>query len=288
MEWYFAIDGVTNGPFDAEAMKQLFREGKIGPKTSVWSAETGDWVQFNTTALQASAGPPPPPGPARPPMPPPAALESRQTSPADHQQPAPSPTLPSRVYDNGGLGRAVCIALGIGMFVSLISSGIIFKASGAQAKYDMAMLLESEAVVNTTLIIASVTAILFLIWLYRQTSNVWARKGRQSITPGWAIGWWFVPIMWFFKPLEAVLNVYDGVGAPQKDRWIVYLWWTLFWGSLVYVALSMGYLQQRIDTLDRAQSYAMWSAIYYAIDAGTAYALLNIVKSIGAMDKNSK
>ena len=29
LEWYFAIDGVTNGPFDAEAMKQLFREGKI-------------------------------------------------------------------------------------------------------------------------------------------------------------------------------------------------------------------------------------------------------------------
>ena len=66
LEWYFAIDGVTNGPFDAEAMKQLFREGKIGPKTSVWSAETGDWVQFNTTALQASAGPPPPPRPRAP------------------------------------------------------------------------------------------------------------------------------------------------------------------------------------------------------------------------------
>ena len=279
MEWYFAIDGVTNGPFDAEAMKQLFREGKIGPKTTVWSAETGDWVQFNTTALQASAGPPPPPGRVPPPIPPVAQLPPQHSA---------ARTAVYRRYDNAGLSWAVRVFLGLGMFLSFVFAGLIVKANGAQAKYDMAVFLDSDIITNIAAVVALITGILFLIWLYRETSNLWATKGGQSITPGWAVGWWFVPIMWFFKPLEAVLNVYDGVGAPQKDRWTVYLWWTLFWGSLAYVALSMGYLQQRIDTLDKAQSYAVWSAIYYAIDAGTAYALLSIVKSIGAMDKNSK
>lgn len=53
------------------------------------------------------------------------------------------------------------------------------------------------------------TIVLFLIWLYRAHKNLASLKPTHlQFTPGWAVGWWFVPFLNLVKPYQAVREVW--------------------------------------------------------------------------------
>ena len=82
--------------------------------------------------------------------------------------------------------------------------------------------------------------VFFLLWLYRCYKNLPALKaGRTEYTPGWAVGWWFVPFANLVKPFGAVRDLWNesdpdfdpemnfmslSVGTPT----LLYWWWA-FW-----------------------------------------------------------
>ena len=83
-----------------------------------------------------------------------------------------------------------------------------------------------------------VSAILFLIsavfvsmWIYRAHANLRdANVEGTTITPGWSVVWFFVPIAGLFKPFEAMRelwNASDGTDsklAPDQMK----IWWGAF------------------------------------------------------------
>jgi hypothetical protein len=86
-----------------------------------------------------------------------------------------------------------------------------------------------------------VAAILFLIWIYRAHKNLKSLNVTDlRYTPGWAIGWFFVPIMSFFRPYQVVSEINKAsdpnMGASiDSTSWknvatspIVGLWWAFF------------------------------------------------------------
>jgi hypothetical protein len=42
------------------------------------------------------------------------------------------------------------------------------------------------------------------VWIYRANANAHALGGDLSVSPGWAVGWFFVPIACLFKPYLAM------------------------------------------------------------------------------------
>jgi len=74
MRWYYARDGVQEGPVDEDGLRELARNGKLDPGDLVWNEDLGeDWVEASTVpditfggppAEAAGAAPPPPPAPA--------------------------------------------------------------------------------------------------------------------------------------------------------------------------------------------------------------------------------
>ena len=84
------------------------------------------------------------------------------------------------------------------------------------------------------------TIVFFLIWQYRAVSNLSALKARNlEFSPGWAVGWWFVPFANLVKPFQAMRELWNesdpdydadlgflsgSVGAPM----IMGFWWA-FW-----------------------------------------------------------
>lgn len=51
----------------------------------------------------------------------------------------------------------------------------------------------------------AVTAVLFLMWLFRVYKNLPPlRAANLEFTPGWAIGWWFIPFANLVKPFQVV------------------------------------------------------------------------------------
>ena len=49
------------------------------------------------------------------------------------------------------------------------------------------------------------TAVLFLMWLFRVYKNLPSlRAANLEFTPGWAVGWWFIPFANLVKPFQVV------------------------------------------------------------------------------------
>jgi len=78
-----------------------------------------------------------------------------------------------------------------------------------------------------------VSIVLVALWIYRANANAHAIGGDLTITPGWAVGWYFVPFANLVKPYEAMKETWlashfgSNWGAGEATdllRW----WWGLW------------------------------------------------------------
>jgi len=90
-----------------------------------------------------------------------------------------------------------------------------------------------------------VVLVLFCIWTYRANHN--ARQlgaPDMQFTPGWAVGWYFIPIANLWKPYQAMREIWQASANPahwqQQPRGpILPLWWTLLLLSNVISTASL-------------------------------------------------
>jgi hypothetical protein len=108
------------------------------------------------------------------------------------------------------------------------------------------------------MLLAVPTAIALLAWLSRSVENappLWA--GTPTTSPRWAIGWWFVPIIWFVKPYQIVRDLHARLALPgaQGGTGFVLGWW-LASALSVLVFLPLQYLSATlaVGTGDEAMS----------------------------------
>lgn len=53
------------------------------------------------------------------------------------------------------------------------------------------------------------TVIVFLMWIHRATSNLQALKATTNeYSPGWAVGWWFIPFANLLKPFHVMRELW--------------------------------------------------------------------------------
>ena len=82
--------------------------------------------------------------------------------------------------------------------------------------------------------------VLFLVWVHRAYSNLSALKAQNlEFTPGWAVGWWFIPFLNLVRPFQVVREIYNE-SDPSVDPYtgfsyvpggtpmIIVLWWLTF------------------------------------------------------------
>lgn len=129
------------------------------------------------------------------------------------------------------------------------------------------------AIVNLLLLLSSI--VVFLMWVYRAYDNL-TKLGinRLSCTPGWAVGYWFVPIMSLFKPFVVMKEIWDETQAyilPEEDKhatkksYLVGAWWTFYLingiGSYAVVFATKGN-ESTPDGLMIATKAAMFSTVF--------------------------
>lgn len=128
------------------------------------------------------------------------------------------------------------------------------------------------------------TAILVLIWIHRANHN--ARQlgaADMRCTPGWAVGWYFVPIAWFWKPYQAMSEIWRASASPSDWRAapvspLLRWWWGLWlvpWG-LTIVELAAG------RPLDEASAETMKATelVGSVLDIPLALVLLAIIGAV--------
>ncbi len=127
--------------------------------------------------------------------------------------------------------------------------------------------------------------IFFLIWLYRAFSNLPALESRNlEFSPGWAVGWWFIPFANLVKPYRVMGELWNAsdsdfdpelflssqVGTPSIIGW----WWGLF-----IVGNIVGRISDAL--VNESLSFSLVALMIYCVLHGTAaYLILTIVRRI--------
>jgi hypothetical protein len=81
-------------------------------------------------------------------------------------------------------------------------------------------------------------AIAFIVWFHRAYTNAAGLTGQQlRWGTGWAVGAWFVPIMWWWRPKQIANDVWRAGDPNSKEnpQWnalpvpgMVHWWWALY------------------------------------------------------------
>jgi len=79
-----------------------------------------------------------------------------------------------------------------------------------------------------------ISGILILKWIYRANYNA-RQLGAQNMefTPGWSIGWYFIPIFTLWKPYQAMKEIWKASHEPNDwgsaKTSSILGWWWFFW-----------------------------------------------------------
>ena len=138
------------------------------------------------------------------------------------------------------------------------------------------------------------SAVTFLSWLHRAVKNLSALGARKiRFTPGWAVGWFFVPLMDLIRPYEAVTELWHASGpgirayepasraAPAPVRW----WWSLF---ILWVAtgrLGNQLSQATSSGVFEGQAAHLLMIVSYILEIPAA---ILAIRLIGAINQNQE
>ena len=137
-------------------------------------------------------------------------------------------------------------------------------------------------------VLGIITGITFLRWIYRTNKNLRALSGEQmAFTPGWCVGWYFIPLANLFKPYQVMNEIWHVSHENRAVTLSIVGWWWALW----LVSNFLGQLAFRFAMrADDAAGYTA-SAMTYVVSDGLDVALtlvaLMLVTRIGmAYSKN--
>lgn len=95
-----------------------------------------------------------------------------------------------------------------------------------------------------TLIAALGSAFIILKWIYRTNMNAQTMASGMQVSPGWGIGWFFVPVACLWKPFQGVRETWQV--SANRHAWravpvpsLLRAWWGLWLVSNILGSLSM-------------------------------------------------
>jgi len=97
--------------------------------------------------------------------------------------------------------------------------------------------------------------VLVSMWTFRAMKNLHLSGAPEAqMSPGWAVGWYFIPIANLWKPFEGMLQIWRGsralAGQPVKVDAFVGWWWAMWIISNILSNLSLrlsGFIEEGPD-----------------------------------------
>ncbi len=111
----------------------------------------------------------------------------------------------------------------------------------------------------------------------------------MEFTPGWSIGYYFIPILTLWKPYQAMKEIWKASKKPsdwasQNTSGILPIWWTL-WLISNFLGQAILRLSMRAEELNELINLNIITQISDILDIPLALVLLAIVNSIHNMQK---
>ena len=147
-----------------------------------------------------------------------------------------------------------------------------------------------------SVVIYIVSAVLFLMWLHRAYRNLPALGARNlDTTPGWAVGYFFIPFANLVKPFQAVREVWrksepveygsEGFVNYHTGTPALVGWWWAFWIISNVAGQASGRASLKAETVN-ALLMATWVGIVGdALSVIAAVLAIFVVKKIDEMQE---
>ena len=133
------------------------------------------------------------------------------------------------------------------------------------------------------------SAVTFLSWLHRAVKNLSALGARKlRFTPGWAVGWFFVPFMDLIRPYEAVTELWHASDpaipsyepasrpTPAPVRW----WWGLFVLWIVTSRLGDQLSHATSSGVFEGQAAHLLMIVSYVLEIPAAILAIRLIRAI--------
>lgn len=197
--------------------------------------------------------------------------------------------LEHHYVDQEGRARLLALLLAAGAVVSVVSIGSTWLEMDLLERAQRGSFSIAEAEANDArqqligivqILLHVVTIVVFGMFLVRSNKNARALSGHPlEVTPGWMVGWFFIPFANLFKPFVAVREVWErSKGAAPS---LLGLWWAawVLSGILGQIAFRMADPDDSIPELLSTDQVVIASEV-----AGIASALLALwlVRSLHA------
>lgn len=132
----------------------------------------------------------------------------------------------------------------------------------------------------------------FVMWVHRVVANSGA-LGAQGLrfTPGWAVGWWFIPFASFVQPERVIEETWRVTTTPRPStpaarhdapKVVLVRWWWAFWlvsNLSSWVLLS---ITTQMPTLADIQDHTVTQIVVYVLQVIAAGFAVAVVRSLTA------
>jgi hypothetical protein len=169
------------------------------------------------------------------------------------------------IYPLGGLASALAVLLALSAAASL----------GSTVVPDLGLVM--------TLLFLPLIPV-FIVWFYRARKNADGRGWCQRRRAGWAIGAWFVPVIFLWFPYQIMADIWRaGLPADQRTRpaWLPITWWACW---LLAWFTGFRYVRTNTATLhsvnfDLYLGSTVLSKLFLAAAAVAAFVVVRTVSS---------
>lgn len=133
------------------------------------------------------------------------------------------------------------------------------------------------------------TAIAFLVWLYRAEVNARALGAQDMMVgPGWAVGWFFIPLANLVMPFVAVRELWKASATPRDWQLghaspVIALWWACW--IVTSITGNIAFALDRIDEYEAFLASDFMSLVSGAFFVPAATLLAMVVGRIQAMQE---
>ena|SRR5690242_1931178 len=132
------------------------------------------------------------------------------------------------------------------------------------------------------------TAIAWLMWQHRAYANLQLIGSRDTEhTPGWSVGYWFIPLVNLFRPYQITAEIYrrsellngrDPIGGLSGPP-LVGAWWAVYivWGASIRFYTVMGKDSHTLETMLSTTNIELTS---HVIGVVAAILAIQVIRSI--------
>ena len=211
--------------------------------------------------------------------------------------------LSSGIAEQHGRAKALTVALGIcvGLYVLRLGSAFMQldllgkMARGVDVPHEAAVANDArQGLLAAAGIVALLaTAILCLVWLHRAYANLKLMGSKQTeITPGWAVGYWFIPFVNLFRPYMTVKELWqrsatgNAAGDLAAAPALIGLWWAAYVAA-GFTGRAATMTSSGASQLQDLSNSTMWSLASNTMLVFAGIFLIMVVRQIDAAQRKA-